>query len=80
MKQVVEIENSTDGKYFVTLDVDFWQEQPVAFVYFIYMNPMFVLSAWFGGYQCLLMSFLSVYVLSLVRETEHARKSGQSLM
>ena len=39
-----------DSNYKVSLDVDFWQEQPITFVYFVYLNPMFLISVWFGGY------------------------------
>ena len=62
-----------DGDKYVTLDAFFWEEQPIAHIYFIYMNPMIVTSAIYGGYQCVLISLISVYVLSMLREMEYAR-------
>ena len=76
LDQVALVDQRADKKLRVSLDVDFWQEQPITFVYFVYLNPMFVLSVWFGGYQCVVINLTSVYVLSLVRETELARKNG----
>ena len=62
-----------DGDKYVTLDAFFWEEQPIVHIYFIYMNPMFVTSAIYGGYQCVLISLISVYVLSMLREMEYAK-------
>jgi len=73
MSEVARKDNEADRKHYVTLDAEFWQENPIAFVYFVYMNPMFVVQALYGGYQTILMSIISVYVLSMLRETEHAR-------
>ncbi len=50
LDQVVSVDQRADSKLKVSLDVDFWQEQPITFVYFVYLNPMFVVSVWFGGY------------------------------
>ena len=71
MSQVVSADKDSD-KY-VTLDAHIWEELPIAHIYFVYMNPMFVTSAIYGGYQCVLISLISVYVLSMLREIAYAR-------
>lgn len=70
--EIIQTEQRKDNKYLVSLDVDFWQERSITFVYFVYLNPMFVASVWFGGYQAVVIDLISVYVLSMMREMELA--------
>jgi len=41
--EIAKYSGRTDGKYLCSLDVEFWQHSSLAWTYFVYMNPIFVI-------------------------------------
>ena len=58
----------SDPNYILYMDVQVWEQNEVAYLYFLYVNPIFLLSAQSGGWLTIVIDFTLLVVIEMLTE------------
>ena len=60
--------------------VEYWQQDEIKWVYFMYLNLPLIITLFFGGYQMIIIDVLHIFLFSQLNESTRAQSFGLSLI
>lgn len=69
-----------DPEYVQYLEAEVWEHNEIFELYFIYVNPIFVLSAFYNGWQIVLIDIVCLVLIDLISDKARSQIVGERLI
>ena len=70
----------SDPNYILYMDVQVWEQNEVAYLYFLYVNPIFLLSAQSSGWLTIVIDFTLLVVIEMLTEKMRSQVTNVLLL